>query len=345
MKKYAIFFTFFTMLFAIAAVQGKPPKTAQLPPAFVETTTVKFSARQQQVAATGTLLGIPGIVVKPEISGRITKIYFKSGDTVPAGSPLLEINPDIIKAQLQQDQANLQLTKLTYDRYSKLYKTHDVSESDFDKAQADYYAALARVNQSNAQLRQTTILAPFSGRLGLSQVNLGDYVSAGQEIVNLQSIDPIYVDFSIPETYLSKVAVNQEVILRSDAYPNITFNGKVEAVESAINQSNRTIMLRASIPNKDGKLVPGAFTEVTLIISGEEKVIEIPQTSVVFAPEENYVYTVVDGKASKVTVTLGDRDSDKVIIKSGLKEGDVVITSGQLKVQDGAPVVIAPPSK
>lgn len=321
---------------------GAKPKAGQAMPTLVEATTVKYVSKQQQISATGTLNAIPGIVVKPEISGRITKIYFKSGDTVVAGTPLIEIYPDIIKAQLAQAQANLKLAKLNYDRSSQLIKSHDISEADFDKAQADFRSAEAQVNQATAALRQTTIMAPFAGRLGLSQINLGDFVSAGTEIVNLQSIDPIYVDFSIPEIYMSKVAAGQQVLIRTDAYPNATFNGKVEAVESAINQANRTLMLRASIPNKDGKLVPGTFVNVNILVNAEQQVIEIPQTAVVFAPEGNFVYKIIDGKAVKSLVTLGDRDAANVVIKSGLNVNDVVITAGQLKIQDGAPVMVAP---
>lgn len=345
MKKLVTLFTGLALLCTITIALGKAPKGMQFPPSFVETTTVKFTSRQQQVAATGTLNAIPGIVIKPEISGRITKMYFKSGDAVAKGAPIIEINPDIIKAQLAQAQATLQLTKLNYERAVQLYKTHDISKADFDKSTADYNSAKASVDQAKAQLQQTVILAPFNGKLGLSQVNLGDFVSPSTEIVNLQSIDPIYVDFSIPEVYVSKVARGQNVLVRTDAYPGVTFNGKVEALESAINQANRTLMLRASIPNKDGKLIPGTFVEVSVLINQENQVIEIPQTAVVFSPEGNFVYRVVDGKAAKTIVTLGDRDADKVVVKTGLNSGDIIITSGQLKVQDGSPVMTAPPQQ
>lgn len=342
-KQIVAILTCFLFTLCAGTAVAKPKQQLNIPPTLVETTVVKLTDKQQQVSATGTLNAIPGIVVKPEISGRITKIYFKSGDAVAAKAPLIEIYPDVIKAQLAQAQASQQLTKLNYDRASKLIKTHDISEADFDKSRADYKAAQASVNQALALLEQTTIRAPFAGKLGLSQVNLGDYVSAGTDIVNLQSIDPIYVDFSIPEVYLSKVAVGQSLNIRNTAYPNVIFKGKVEALESAINQANRTLMLRASIPNKDGKLLPGAFVEVALQVNVEQKVIEIPQTAIVFSPEGNFLYRVLDNKAVRTMVTLGDRDADSVIIKNGLNVGDVVITSGQLKIQDGSPVITAPP--
>jgi len=311
-----------------------------IPPAFVDTITVQPSARQDQISVTGSLISIPGIVVKPEISGRITKINFKSGDTIAAGTPLIEINPDLIKAQLAQAQARSQLTRLQFERATKLYKTADVSKNDFDTAQANYNSARAQVEYAQAQLRQANIVAPFFGKLGLSQVNLGDYVNAGQSIVNLQLLDPLRVDFSISEAYLSKVTIGQNVLLHTDAYPNETFTGKVEAIESLINQNNRTLNVRASVPNKDGKLLPGTFAEVTLQFGEQQQLIIIPQTAVVYTPEANYVFKVVNDKAVRVAVVIGDRDSDNIVIKSGIKAGDVIVTAGQLKIREGSPVAM-----
>lgn len=312
---------------------------SKIPPAFVETTTVQDVMHLDQVSSTGTLVSVPGIVVKPEISGRITKIYFKSGDIVPSGAPLIEINPDIVRAQLVKAEADLNLDKLNFERSSQLYKSHDISKSDFDKAQADYSSAKAQVESVQAQLRQTVIVAAFAGKLGISQVNIGDYVNAGQSIVNLQTINPLKVDFSIPEICHSKVAVGQQVSLRTDAYPQEVFIGTVEALESLVNLNNRTLNIRANVPNEKLKLIPGSFVEATLKFS-EQKAIMVPQTSVVYSTDGNYVYKVVAGKAEKSPVVLGEKDSNNVVVKSGLKVGDVVVTVGQLKIQPGASVVI-----
>lgn len=318
---------------------AKPPT---IPPAFVETITVQPSSHQDQISSTGSLISIPGIVVKPEISGRITKIHFKSGDVVAAGTPIVEINTDIIKAQLADAQAQSRLAQLQFERFAVLYKTHDVSKDDYDKAQANYASMLARVEHVQATLRQANIVAPFAGKLGLSQINIGDYVNAGQSVlVNLQSLDPLRVDFSIPEIYLSKVAIGQKVLLHTDAYPKEIFTGSVEAIESLINQNNRTLSVRAKVPNKDGKLLPGAFVEVTLQFALLNQLIIIPQTSIVYAPNGNYVYKVVNNKAEKAAVTFGDRDNNNVVIKSGIKIGDVIVTAGQMKVHEGFPVIVA----
>lgn len=313
-------------------------------PVVVEASEIKLTTDADQTSAIGTLISIPGITVKPEISGRITKISFKSGDFVQKGDVLIEINPDIVKAKLDEAIAKLRLNKLNYSRAFKLYQTHDISKSDFDQAQANYYAAKAQVESAQATLQQSTIVAPFAGRLGLSQVTVGDYVNSGQNIVNLQTIDPLKVDFSIPETYQNKVAIGQQVSLRTEAYPQIIFTGNVEAFESLINQNNRTLNVRANVPNKDGKLIPGGFVEVTLKFS-EQKLIMIPQTAIVYAPDGNYVFKIVANTAEKTPVTLGEKNNNNVVVKTGLKVGDVVVTAGQIKLYQGAKVVIVETKK
>jgi membrane fusion protein, multidrug efflux system len=310
-----------------------------MPPAFVEIMKVQFDSLQQDLTAIGTLSADPGIIVRPEIAGRIVSIYFKSGDTVKVGTPLIELSSEIIRAQLAEYQATLNLDKLAFERASKLYQTRTVSKADYDQAQANLLASQAKVDGTNAAIRQTKIIAPFSGRLGLKAVNIGDYISTGQSIVSLNSLDPINVDFSIPEVYLSKITVGQSVQIHSDAYPNENFAGKVNAIESLINASSRTVSLRASIANKDGKLLPGAFVEVRLITGVKPKVILIPQSSVVYAADGNYVYSVVNGKAVKTLIELGEKDAKNVEVNKGLKAGDVIVTVGQLKIQEGSPVI------
>ena len=338
LKQIVITIFLLTLCWSNIALAASKPKT--MPPVFVETTTIQTTSHQDQISSTGSLLSIPGIVVKPEIPGRITKIYFNSGDVVQKGVPLVEINPDIIKATLIQTLAELKLNKLNFERSATLYKTRDISKSDFDQAQANYVSAKAGVDSAQAQLQQTTIVAPFAGKLGLSQVNVGDYVNIGQNIVNLQTLDPLKVDFSIPELYQSKIAVGQIVSLCSDAYPHETFSGKVEAFESLVNTNNRTLNVRANVPNKNGKLIPGGFVEVSLQFA-EQQLIMIPQTAIVYDPSGNYVYKVVAGKAEKTAVTLGEKNADNVTIKSGLKVGDVVVTAGQIKMYPGAQVIVA----
>lgn len=340
-------FIFSVLLSAISfsditlAAQAKKPA---MPPAVVEAAIVQPTSDQQKIVATGTVTAVPGIVVRAEASGRITNIFFKPGDDVVAGAPLVEINPDPLKADLEQAQANEKLAQLNFDRYAKLYATHVVSKADYDQYSANLTSAKANVDLAKANLRETAIVAAFSGRLGLNLVNLGDYVSVGQDIVNLQSLTPIYVDFAMPEVYTSKIAAGQKVYAHSDAYPNETFEGEVSAYDPLVNATNRSINVRALIPNKEKKLLPGGFVEVTALVGSPQKVISIPQTAVVYAPEGNYVYKVVKDHAVKVPVTLGKRDQQNIIIEQGLVGGEQIVTSGQLKIAgDGSQVVVITP--
>ncbi len=339
MLKRTVFGICFMVLFGLQNVVFAAKAKTAAPPVFIETMTIKPVAKLDQITATGNLLSIPGIVVKPEIAGRITKVYFKSGDVVAKDALLIEINPDILKAELLSRQADLQVKKLNFDRTSSLYKTKDISKSEFDQAQANYDSAKASVEGTQAKLQQATVKAPFAGKLGLSQVNEGDYVNVGQNIVSLQTVDPLKVDFSIPEVYQSKVAVGQKVVFKTDAYPQEKFDGTVEALESLINPNNRTLGVRANVPNNSGKLISGGFVSVSLQFS-EEQVITVPQTSIVYDPDGSYVYKVVGDKAEKIKIELGAKDSDNVVIKSGLNTGDVVVTAGQVKIYPGAKVIM-----
>jgi len=321
---------------------AQPKSSQQLPPAVVEIAKIQYSQVCDHLTATGTITAIPGIVVKPEVAGRIVNVYFKSGDKVAANTPLVEIYPDILKAQLVQAQADLQLSQLNFERYAKLYTTHTVSKADYDKAKTAADAAKGKVEQYQANLSQTLVRAPFAGKLGINQVSLGQYINAGQNIVSLQALDPIYVDFAIPETAISKIAAGQTINVRYAGYPNEKFSGTVHAIDPLINQKTRSINVRAAIPNKDEKLLPGAFADVLLFVSKQQQVIKIPQTAVVYDTANNYVYRVIDNKAVKTPVTLGQRDAQNVVIQNGLKENDVIVTAGQMKIaRDGAPVIVA----
>lgn len=338
MSKRMVLWVVLSFIWTIAL--GGKPKTSAMPPAFVETTTVKQSAVTDQVMATGTLTAIPGVTIRTEIAGRITKIYFTPGIDIVAGAQLIEINPASLQAAVAQDQANVKLTKLNWERAQRLYRGHVIAKSDLDQAQDNLDVAQGKLEQDTAELKKATIHAPFSGRLGLNQVNLGDYANVGQAVVNLQSLDPIYVEFSIPQIYLSKLTVGQAVTLQSTAYPEQKFSGKVCALESLVDVNARSLKMRAAINNHDKKLLPGTFVQVYLVIGAPLKVIKVPQTAIVYETEGNYVYRVIDNKAVRTMVVLGAKDQQDVIVSSGLAVGDVIVTSGQMKVKDGMTVVV-----
>lgn len=316
-----------------------------MPPPMVQAETVKMQPWQQKVQATGSLAARQGIVVKPEIAGRVTFIYFKSGQDVQQGTPLLQLNQSILKSQLALNQANLALRKDQFQRAIALYQEKAMAKADYDTAKANLDSAQAQVDQAAAQLKQTDIVAPFSGKLGLRQVSIGDFVSSGQSIVNLQSLDPIIVNFSVPEIYLNKLASGDTVHIHSDAYQKKVFTGTVYAYDSIIDPDTRTLSVRASVPNPGEKLLPGAFVEVTLLLGKPENLITVPQTALVASINGTSVYKVVNGKAVETPVVVGTLENNLATIKSGLKAGDVVVTDGQNKIQENnSPIVVAPAS-
>jgi membrane fusion protein (multidrug efflux system) len=194
----------------------------------------------------------------------------------------------------------------------------------------------AEVAQYKAELKKRIILAPFSGNLGIFKVNIGDYIGIGQDIVSLNSLNPIGVDFSIPELYLSKISVGQEVLLKSDSYPNENFEGKVIACESKIDQSTRTLKIRASVINKRNELLPGGFVKVVLRIGRQLKIITIPQIAVIYSVNGDYVYRVVGNKAQKTKIVLAGNYDEQDVVTSGLKVGDKIVVAGQLKIHNGS---------
>lgn len=309
-----------------------------MPPTEVKAAVAKMQNWQTQIQATGTLNAEQGIMLKAETSGRITKIFFESGQKVKAGDPLLEINPNILKAQLNAAEAKAALTKGNYERALKLYERKVVSQQELDTALSNKHADEAAVEQIRAQLAQNLIHAPISGKLGLRLFNLGDYIKVGQDLVNLQSTDILRVDFSIPGNKLYKVHPGDKVVVHYDAYPDKDFIGKVTAVDSAIDPATRSVSVRAEIPNPESKLFPGNFVQVNLYAGKSHPLVTIPQIAVIYEATGNYVYIVDKDHAVKKNIEIAEQNSDQAALKSGLQAGDVVVTEGQLKIGDGAPV-------
>ena len=306
----------------------------------IEASKVELKALSKQIVVTGSLRASQGIMLRPEVAGRITEIYFKSGDMVAVNTPLIQLNKSIVLAQLQQSHAELELAQQNYKREDELYKTHTVSKADYDDIASKLNTAQAKVSEAQAQLDLTLIKAPFSGKLGLSAVNVGDYLNIGQDIVNLEAIDPIEVEFNVPQVYLSAINVGTIVQIKSDAYPKNIFYGNIYATDATMNLNNRTFAVRATIPNKDAKLLPGIFVEVTLNIAGTTSAIIVPQVAIFYDVGEPYVYKVVADKTVKTKVVLGERDQENVEITAGLKANDIVVTAGQLNVGNNSPVKI-----
>ncbi|MCD6045186.1 MAG: efflux transporter periplasmic adaptor subunit [Gammaproteobacteria bacterium] len=310
--------------------------------AIVNAVTAKEASWHVQIQSTGTINTFKGAMLKAQVSGPVTAIYFESGTMVKAGDKLIQIYPDIVAAQLEKNKAILQLKLLTYQRYANLYKKNVVSQQDLDTAYSNWQQSIADVQDSEATLRQYNVTAPFDGMVGLRQVSVGEYLNVGSEIVDLEQVDPIRVDFSVPDIYVDEIAVGQKVSIVSSADQTKSYDGQVTAINSAVDPTTRSIALWGSVPNASHTLLPGSYAVVTLYSLKTHPVVTIPQTALSYDSSGGAVYKIVDGIARKTNVTIGMRQGNEVSIASGLAAGDVVVSDGIIKIQyDGQPVQIA----
>lgn len=336
-----LFFAFFVFLGlgCPTLLQAQPPGGGDIPPTMIETLTIGNATFRPSIEAVGTVRAEQGIVVRPEIPGRITALLFDSGQSVKKGDPLVQLNSVVYQARLETSMTRLMLSEKTAQRYQSLLKTNVISKEDVDKAMATLLQDRAQVAEAKANLEQAKIVAPFSGKVGLRKVSLGDYVQAGQELVTLSSQDPILVEFSLPESQIRQIKKGQRVRLQADSVPQHQFIGEVIATESRIDPQTRTLAIQAKVPNPERLLVPGTFVSVKLDLGQEENILSVPQAAVMYQNGQAYVYRVVNQHAVKTDVKLGQKSAQSVVITSGLKVNDVVIVAGQHKVMPGAPVM------
>lgn len=311
----------------------------EMPPTVVETAVAATDSWQPSVQTTGILVAKQGITVSSEVAGRINQINFTSGNLVKKGQVLATLNADILKAQLALGEAKLKLSKQQYQRNADLLVKKATSQANVDDALAQLKVNEAGVQQTQAQLEQMTIKAPFEGRLGLRQIDLGDFVSPGSAIVNLQTIDPILIDFDLPVVYLGKLAKGQTVMLSSQTYPDQTFKATVIAYESKINPQSQSLKVRAQMDNPKGQLIPGSYMHAKLMVDTSHQFIMVPQSAVLYSSDGPYLYRFKDGKAEKVSIKVSHQTHQKIIITSGIQAGDTIITAGGMKLFNGAPVI------
>jgi membrane fusion protein (multidrug efflux system) len=323
---------------------AKPSGMGRPPAMPVEAERVHIGTVTQEITAVGSLQANESVTIRSEISGRIDTIGFAEGRRIVKGSVLIRIDPAEYLAQLQQIAAMVELNRLNFERAKQLHAEKVISQQTYDEGAAKLKESQANLSLAQARLDKTTIEAPFSGRLGLRQVSPGDYVQPGQAIVNLEDIDSLKVDFRIPEIYLSRVKTGQTINVRVDAFPNETFTGKIYAIDSRIDEITRTILLRARIPNENSELRPGMFARVTLVFGERTNAVLIPEQALVPVGEDKFVFRIVEGKASLTKVKIGERHGGEVEIVDGLGVDDTVVTSGQMKIRDGAPVMILDPA-
>jgi len=330
-----------------AASQGAPkaggPSAAGGPQGSVavEASKVALQPMPQTITAVGSLRSDESITVRPEVAGRISAIAFQEGQRVAKGATLVRLDPAINAAEVQQSRANLKLAQSKYDRAVDLAKSNFISGQAKDEAENNLRVAEAGLQLAEAKLAKMEIKAPFSGIIGLRVVSVGDYVKEGADVVNLESIDPLKVDFRVPEIYMKQVQVGQSLQVQLDALPGKSFEGKVFAVNPLVDAAGRSIVIRAIVRNSDTSLRPGMFARVRLITKDEQSALVIPEQAVVPQGDEQYVFRVTDGRANRVKIDVGQRRDGMVQVVRGLEANDVVITAGQMKIRDGVPVTIA----
>jgi len=304
----------------------------------VETARVSKLAMPMAVTAVGTLRSNESIQVRPEVSGRIAEFSFAEGQHIAKGQALVRLDASVARAELQQARANLVLAQAKFERAIDLQGKGFVSSQARDEAENNLKVAQATVALAEAKLAKTEIVAPFSGVLGLRSASVGDYVKEGQDIVNLEAIDPLKVDFRVPEVYFKKLRVGQSLQIALDAFPGQAFAGRIYAINPAIDAAGRAVVLRATVQNLDGRLRPGGFARVRLLLDEQADALTIPEQALVPSGEDQYVFRVADGKAQKIKVETGQRREGKVEVIRGLADSETVVIAGQMKLRDGAPV-------
>jgi membrane fusion protein (multidrug efflux system) len=319
---------------AAGVAPGAPP--SDIP---VRIGAVKVGTIAQELSAVGTLLANEAVMIRPELDGRVSAIHFTEGQSVAKGAKLVSLDSSEVEAQLAGVESELSLNRSRMQRAEELQKKNFISAQALDEARENLNRSLARRDEIRARLDKSIIRAPFAGVAGLRQVSPGAYVKAGQDIARLEGIGTLKLDFRVPEVYLGRIRVNQEVALRVDAYPGESFAGAIYAIEPAVDEQTRTVLVRARVPNPGVRLKPGMFARVNLTLDVRENALLVPEQSLVPMGADRYVFRVVEGKAVRTKVELGLRRPGEVQITSGLSTGDAIIVDGQLKVQDGTPVV------
>ena len=315
------------------------------PPVNVTTTKVKSITWKPYLTAVGTLKAKQSIEVTSEIAGKIIRIYFKSGRFVKKGMPLVDLDTSTEQAQLKADVAALRLTQINYQRDKALYTKHAVSRSTLDSSLSSLQSAQAKVEGQQARITKMHIVAPFSGKLGIREVSIGAYIApppaSGGNIVPLSSIDPMLVQFSLPQQDLPKLHLGQKINLFVDAFSNKTFVGTITALNAEITQTSRTMLVQAEVSNPERQLVPGMFVNVHALLPAEQNVVIVPQTAIVYSLYGDSVYQENKNKTvTQIFVTLGQTQGINIAIEKGLKAGSEVVTSGQLKLHNGSKIVV-----
>ena len=359
MKK-RIFFTIVGLIVLIAVLGGikglqifrmtAAGKQFVPPPETITSFEVQTKAWETLLTSVGTLEAVQGVMVTAELKGKVENIAFEPGAKVLAGDLLVQQDISSETAQLRASEAAVKLAKITLERTRKLLTEKTVSQSEYDNADAQYKQAAAQADNIRATIAKKTIRAPFAGRLGIRLINLGQTLNEGDAIVSLQSFDPIFVNFSLPQQQLAKVRPGLTVRMTTDALPGRSVEGKITAINPAVDAATRNIEIQATAENPEEQLRPGMFVSVNVVLPTLEKVLPIPATAVLYAPYGDSVFVVEEKKNEKNNqpsmivrqqfIRLGEKRGDFIAVASGLKEGETIASTGVFKLRNGQSVVV-----
>ena len=335
---------FLMVIFCLCStlVWAEPPagKPGGPPPMPVEAETVSSGTVNVDLSAVGSLQANESIIIRPEISGRIESIQFDEGQDVKKGAILVALDSSEYKSLLAKSQASVKLAQLKYQRSKDLLKKNLSSQQQFDEDAAKLDEAKAKRDVNKDRLAKMVIRAPFGGVVGLRKVSPGEVVQAGQHIVNLEDLHLLKLDFRVPEIYLPDLKTGLKVNVMVDAFPAEVFSGEVYAIAPRVEESSRSVLLRARVNNEGNRLRPGIFAKVDLRLSSRENALLVPEEALWPVAKDMFVYRVVDGKALMTSVKIGKRMKGQVEVVEGLTKGDMVITAGQMKLRNEAPVMV-----
>jgi len=347
-----------TLLFvgALGFVKFKQIQTAiaqgaayQPPPEAVTTIVATQEQWPSTINAIGTLAAVRGVTVSADLPGIVDQIQFESGDWVGEGQTLAILDTRQEQAQMAAAEAQRVLARLNFNLMQELLDQRVISKAEYDSATAQSRETEARVGEIRAAIERKTIRAPFSGMLGIRQVNKGQYLAGGDPVVTLQSLNPIYVNVGVPQQAIGQVRVGRGVRITTENLGNVAFDGRVTAIDSVVDQTTRNIQVQATLANPDGKLRPGMFVQTEMILGANQAVIALPASAISYAPYGDSVFVVSDMKDDKgrtyrgvrqQIVKVGPARGDQIAVLSGIKAGEEVVTSGLFKLRNGAAVQV-----
>jgi len=300
---------------------------------------------RRELDAVGSVSPVNGVDVTTEIAGTVAAIRFRSGSRADAGELLVELDDSVDQAELAELKAALELAEQDFARAETLIAEGTIPRSRYDEAKAELDRARARVQAKQAMIDKMHIRAPFAGTLGIRQVDVGEYVQPGTPLVALRTLDPVHVDFSLPEHHVAAVADGQAIELRVRAHPGRAFEGEITAIDRGVDRGTRTFALQATVPNPERLLRPGMFAEVTVLLPGRERVLTVPRTAISYAPYGDSAFVIREGGAGALTVqrrqvTVGETRRGEVEIVEGLEPGERVVEAGHQKLRNGQRIAI-----